>query len=60
MPTRFKLDENLPRDAGTLLRDSGHDEQSVLEERLGGSPDFQVLDVCRNEARVIGNFPGKV
>jgi hypothetical protein len=35
MATRFKLDENLPQDAVVLLRNAGHQVQTVLEERLG-------------------------
>ena len=30
MPVRFKLDENLPRDAEALLREAGHDVYTVL------------------------------
>jgi predicted nuclease of predicted toxin-antitoxin system len=56
MAVRFKLDENLPRDAVALLRDAGHDVQTVLEERLGGSADPMVLDVCRTEGRVLITF----
>jgi len=36
MPARFKLDENLPRDAEALLREAGHDVHTVLAEYLGG------------------------
>ena len=39
-----------------LLRDAGHDVQTVLEEYLGGSADSKVLDVCRAEARVLITF----
>lgn len=56
MATCFKLDENLPRDAAVLLRDAGHDVQTALEERLGGRPDAQVLNVCRNETRILVTF----
>ena len=56
MAVRFKLDENLPRDTVALLRDAGHDVQTVLEERLGGSTDPKVLDVCRTEGRVLITF----
>ena len=51
MAVRFKLDKNLPRDAEVLLRDAGHDVQTVLEERLGGSADSEILNVSlpRNE-----------
>lgn len=53
MAIRFKLDENLPRNAELLLRDAGHDVRTVLEERLGGSGDRKVLDVCLTESRVL-------
>jgi predicted nuclease of predicted toxin-antitoxin system len=56
MAVRFKLDENLPRDTVALLRDAGYDVQTVLEERLGGSADAEVLDVCRSEGRVLVTF----
>ena len=53
MAVRFKLDENLPRDAEVLLRSAGHDVQTVLGERLGGSADPKVLDACLTERRVL-------
>lgn len=56
MAVRFKLDENLPRDAVALLATAGHDVQTVLEERLGGNPDSEVLEACRNESRVLITF----
>lgn len=56
MAVRFKLDENLPRDAEALLRDAGHDVQTVLEERLGGNPDPAVFEACRGESRVLITF----
>ena len=56
MVVRFKLDENLPRDAEALLRDAGHDVRTVLDERLGGNSDAKVLDACRTESRVLITF----
>lgn len=56
MAVRFKLDENLPRDAEALLREAGHDVQTVLDERLGGNSDAKVLDACRTESRVLITF----
>lgn len=56
MAVRFKLDENLPRDAQVLLSDAGHDAQTVLEERLGGSADPEILDACLNEKRLLVTF----
>ena len=56
MAARFKLDENIPRHAEILLRTAGHDVESALAERLGGSPDSLLLDACRREARVLVTF----
>lgn len=53
MSSRFKLDENLPRDAKALLVDAGHDVHSVNDERLGGRADLTILDVCVSEDRVL-------
>lgn len=53
MGVRFKLDENLPRDAATLLRDAGHDVHTVLGEQLGGSPDSKVSETCQEESRIL-------
>jgi predicted nuclease of predicted toxin-antitoxin system len=56
MPFRFKLDENLPRDAEGLLRQGGHDVHSALDEQLGGSPDPDILDVCVREFRILNTL----
>jgi predicted nuclease of predicted toxin-antitoxin system len=56
MPVRFKLDENLPKRAEALLRDAGHDVETVLDEQLGGDSDTTVLDACRAESRVLVTF----
>ena len=56
MPTRFKLDENLPRDAEVLLLQAGHDVHSVLAEQLGGNPDPRVFDASQAEERVLVTF----
>ena len=53
MATRFKVDENLPREAQSLLVDAGHDAQTVHDERLVGHADEKILDVCLNEDRVL-------
>lgn len=50
---RFKLDENLPRDAETLLHDAGHDVHTVLDEQLGGHPDPSVFAASQTEARIL-------
>lgn len=33
---RFKLDENMPTEAGELLAAAGHDVATVLSQRMGG------------------------
>lgn len=50
---RLKIDENLPEEAAHLLRDAGHEAESVLGEQLGGRPDDQVAQICRNEQRAL-------
>jgi len=50
---RFKLDENVPGEAAGLLRSTGHDVRTALEQQLGGSPDERVFRVCQDEARVL-------
>ena len=56
MPARFKLDENLPRDAEALLRKAGHDVRTVFDEQLGGNPDPRVIDAAQSEARILVTF----
>jgi predicted nuclease of predicted toxin-antitoxin system len=53
MAARFKLDENLPRDAHTLLADAGHDAHSASDEGLGGGPDSKVIEACLTENRIL-------
>jgi predicted nuclease of predicted toxin-antitoxin system len=53
MPSRFKLDENLPRDAKALFQDAGHDVETVLDESLGGEPDSTLFDACQREERIL-------
>lgn len=50
---RFKADENLPASATAALRAAGHDVQTVLDERLGGAPDPDVLAACQFERRAL-------
>lgn len=50
---RFKLDENLPLAAESLLKDCGHYVETVLGEGLGGNVDTTVFDVSRSEQRIL-------
>jgi predicted nuclease of predicted toxin-antitoxin system len=53
MASRFKLDENLPRSAHTLLINEGHDAHSVNEDGLDGCTDDLILDACVREDRIL-------
>src|SRR4051812_7284566 len=53
MAARFKVDENVPREAQALLRGGGHDAQTIHDERLVGYPDASILNACLNEDRVL-------
>jgi predicted nuclease of predicted toxin-antitoxin system len=53
MSARFKLDENIPRDALELLRGQGHDVETVVSEGLGGRADDAILRAAHEEQRVL-------
>ena len=53
MPIRFKLDENIPNRAESLLRQAGHDVHTALSEQLGGRPDPEVFAAAQAEARIL-------
>ena len=50
---KFKIDENLPVEAADILRGSGHDVQTVLEQQLGGSTDSGLALLCQREGRAL-------
>jgi predicted nuclease of predicted toxin-antitoxin system len=49
----FKTDENLPIEVAELLRQAGHDVQTVLDQSLGGEPDPRIAEVCCAEGRAL-------
>ena len=53
---RFKLDENMPRDAATRLIDEGYDVETVIGEGLGGEDDPPVLRAATDEGRILLTF----
>jgi predicted nuclease of predicted toxin-antitoxin system len=53
MAIRFKLDENIPRNAEFLLAGMGHDVDTVRDEHLVGQTDDRVLACCIEEKRVL-------
>lgn len=50
---RFKLDENLGRQAIELFLEADHDIATVAEQELQGAADDYLIDVCREEGRVL-------
>lgn len=52
----FKVDENLPAEATTLLQEAGYDAMSVHDQDMVGSTDDKIADVCQAENRGIVTF----
>jgi predicted nuclease of predicted toxin-antitoxin system len=50
---KLKLDENLSRRAGDVVRAAGHDAVSVASQGLGGAPDETLFEVCKREGRAL-------
>jgi predicted nuclease of predicted toxin-antitoxin system len=50
---RFKLDENLPREAAKLLAEAGYEAITVTEQGLAGAADEAIHSACLQEKRVL-------
>jgi predicted nuclease of predicted toxin-antitoxin system len=50
---KFKLDENLSRAAGYLIRAAGHDVVTAVEQGLRGAADERIFEVCKGERRTL-------
>jgi len=50
---KFKVDENLPVEVAQLLRETGHDVFTVLEQGLGGAKDQAIAEICQAEQRAL-------
>jgi predicted nuclease of predicted toxin-antitoxin system len=50
---KFKTDENLPVEVASLLRESGHDALTVIDQQMAGHPDGDLAAVCRAEQRAL-------
>ena len=48
---RLKVDENLPEEVAEVLRQEGHDADTVADEGLTGADDAELLDRCIIEKR---------
>ena len=53
---RFKLDENLPIELAVLIRRSGHNAATVLDQGLGGAGDSELASLCAKEGRILVTF----
>jgi predicted nuclease of predicted toxin-antitoxin system len=50
---RFKLVENLPRDARLLLDEHGWESADVHDEQLSGALDSALQEACEREGRIL-------
>ena len=50
---KIKLDENLPHQLATLLKNLGHEVHTLHEERLVGRPDAEVWEATQKESRFL-------
>ena len=50
---KFKIDENLPIEFAELLQKEGYDASTIYSESLKGAKDPVVIDVCKQEQRVL-------
>ena len=50
---KFKIDQNLPIEAVDLLTAADHDAMTVYQQSLGGASDDRIVDVCKNEDRIL-------
>lgn len=48
---RFKVDENLPVELSELLRSSGHEADTVVDEHASGGTDPALAALCKRERR---------
>jgi predicted nuclease of predicted toxin-antitoxin system len=53
---KIKLDENMPRDAESQLKQDGYDVMTVIDEGLAGEPDPPVLKAAADEGRILLTF----
>ncbi|MHB8231995.1 MAG: DUF5615 family PIN-like protein [bacterium] len=50
---KFKIDENLPVEVSEILTDAGYDSKTVNDQKLQGSKDSVLIEICKSERRVL-------
>jgi predicted nuclease of predicted toxin-antitoxin system len=50
---KFKVDENLPAEHAALLRESGHEADTVADQKLSGAEDSRLSERCQAEDRIL-------
>jgi len=50
---KFKLDENIGQRGKQLFIDAGFDVSTVVEQKLTGAPDSELIMVCQQEKRCL-------
>ncbi|MGB2676989.1 MAG: DUF5615 family PIN-like protein [Candidatus Acidiferrum sp.] len=50
---KFKVDENLPLECASCLRDAGYDAETAGWEKLSGADDAQLFESCQAEGRIL-------
>lgn len=50
---RFKIDGNLPIEIAELLNASGFDASTVYHQNINGTPDNNLIIVCKDEGRIL-------
>jgi predicted nuclease of predicted toxin-antitoxin system len=50
---KFKVDENLPTEHAAVLRDAGHEADTVADQKLTGSDDSVLFERCQAEGRIL-------
>ncbi|MGC2530505.1 MAG: DUF5615 family PIN-like protein [Candidatus Acidiferrum sp.] len=50
---KFKVDENLPAEHAAILRDQGHEADTVADQQLTGAADSAVFERCQAEDRIL-------
>ena len=53
---KFKIDENLSIEVAELLRQTGYDAATVLEQELSGSSDTDLASLCQEEKTCFCNI----